>query len=137
MSNNWVDFSAEIHCDTKQEAELIAAFINDGGPYSAVSAEVRTWSKEPEVGLYMKYSDVSSDFDEELEELWKAVYEWFGKKITGRVIEEGDGYNWIAEFTSEGKLDGECIDFLKELSVEQIRKTYEFVQKLKEEDSKK
>lgn len=139
MSSYWADISLNIYCNSKEEAAGIVKFINEcDNNWLPIKAEISSCDPEgKEIFLYLTDSEVYSSFDDDLVELWEVVYERFGKKLVGRILEDGGGWKTVSEFNDEGKLETEGIDFLEDLSIEQIRKVRAFVEELKESEESK
>lgn len=132
MSSGWADIDLEVICDSREEAEKV---------YSIVAADRDLqWNIEPsivepsensdvfKVELVMKDSEIGRSFDDYLEELWQVVYEATGKKITGKVLEDIDGYRGRSDFNEEGKLEFTDITFLELLTSDQIKEVRKYVE---------
>ena len=132
MSSGWADADLQVLCDSREEAEKVVTLIDEEG----LSWNLEAFIKDPaenekmfKVDMCMKDSEIYRSFDDNLEALWQSIYEATGKKMTGKVLEDIDGYRGRADFTDDGRLEFSDITFLELLTAQQIEEVRKYVEK--------
>ena len=131
MSSGWADADLQVLCDSREEAEKIASLISKGDLSWYLEASIKDPSESEKmykVDMCMKNSEIYRSFDDDLENLWKSIYETTGKKMTGKVLEDMDGYRSRSDFNDEGRLEYADITFLESLTSKQIAEVRKYVE---------
>lgn len=131
MSSGWADVDLQVLCDSKEEAEKVVSLVANGDLSWSIEASIKDPSESEKmykVDMSMKNSEVYRSFDDDLEALWQNIYEATGKKMTGKVLEEVDGYRGRSDFSEEGGLEFTDITFLELLTSDQIKEVRKYVE---------
>lgn len=80
-------------------------------------------------------TEVRSDFDDVVEELWKKLHDEFGVRMTGYVVaENSEGAYYRGDFTEDGKLDYVDVRQFADFKVEDLRKLLQIAKILEGEE---
>lgn len=130
MSEAWANITLKIQGYTEDKARKISAFLANKEMHPGIpiklDAVVTRGCESWWVTAWLSDSEVFRSFDDDLQELCDAVFEQFQTTVSGEGYEERDGVGWVLEI-DQGKVDMECTDFIKGLSIKKIRALRELV----------
>ena len=133
MSEAWANITLKIPCSIEAEARMISCFLANKEMHPEIPIKldaVVTRGDGPYGGwgvtAWLSDSEVFRSFDDDLQELCDAVFKQFQTLVSGEGYEERDGVGWVLEI-NQGKVDMECTDFIKGLSIKKIRALRELV----------